>query len=262
MMQVHTMLVTLGVDLSADNAKTAACAIRWEAGRATIMMLRQKLTNTELRVLIADSDWIGIDAPFSWPVPFRQALREHGERGGWPEDYRSLDYQLRATDRFVHGIARRPLSVSTDRIGVTAMRCARLLQEVGEDRGKRLDLTGKDQVVEIYPAGALSAWGATDAGFNPEGYKTGAGALTKRSALVESFVRATNGWLEWSHDARGACTRSDDMLDAFIAALATRAAQLGRTRDPETDEQRTRAPIEGWIHIPAQGTLSGLHRAL
>jgi hypothetical protein len=83
-------------------------------------------------------------------------LAEHVESGGWPEDYRSLDYQFRATDRFVDGIARRPLSVSTDRIGVTAMRCARLLQEVGEERGKRLDLTGEDHVVEIYPAAAAT----------------------------------------------------------------------------------------------------------
>jgi hypothetical protein len=84
--------------------------------------------------------------------------------------------------------------------------------------------------------------------------------MAKRRALVDSFVTATKGWLEWPDDARAACFRSDDTLDAFIAALATRAAQLGRTRNPETDEQRTRAPIEGWIHVPRQGTLSLLNQ--
>lgn len=248
-------IVTLGIDLSADDRKTAVCAIRWQTGIGSITMLRRKLSNADLRELIAGACWTGIDAPFSWPVEFRRALATHGEAGGWPEDYRAVYYQLRATDRFVDGIARRPLSVSTDRIGVTAMRCARLLHEVGEERGKRLDLTGADRVVEIYPAAALSAWGAKEAGFDPDRYK-GSNGREKRVALVESFAAATDGWLDLSDDLRTACTRSDDVLDAFIAALATRAAQLRQTRDPETDEQRRLAPIEGWIHVPKQGTLS------
>lgn len=135
MLPVSTVVTTLGIDLSADDAKTAACEIGWEAGRGTITTLRRKFSNPELREMIRHAGWTGIDAPFSWPVAFQRALVEHGKSGGWREDYRSLNYQLRATDLYVDGIARRPLSVSTDRIGVTAMRCARLLQEVGEDRG-------------------------------------------------------------------------------------------------------------------------------
>ena len=205
---MNNALVTLGIDLSADHVKTAACAIRWEAGTATVTTLQRRLTNDDLRVLIADADWTGIDAPFSWPVSFRRALGEHSEHGGWPADYRSPDYQLRATDRFVAQIARRPLSVSTDRIGVTAMRCARLLQELGEERGRRLDLTGDDHVVEVYPAAALSAWGAKDAGFDPQGYKTGPDAKPNRTVLVESFTTATAGWLDWPEQARAACIQS------------------------------------------------------
>ena len=166
-------VVTLGIDLSADVDGTAACSIRWHDAKAVVDVPGRRLGNADLRGLIAAADWTGIDAPFSWPVPFRDALAAHGAGGGWEEDYRSPRFQYRATDLFVTGIARRPLSVSTDRIGVTAMRCARLLEEVGRDRGKKLDLTGQDQVVEVYPAAALSAWGAKDAGFDPQGYKTG-----------------------------------------------------------------------------------------
>jgi hypothetical protein len=249
-------LVTLGIDLAADRRRTAACAIRWEAGEASPTTLRRDLGDDDLRALIGGAHWTGIDAPFSWPVAFRRALADHGERGGWPADYRSLDYQLRATDRFVAGIARRPLSVSTDRIGVTAMRCARLLEELGAARGGRLRLTGEDRVVEVYPAAALSAWGAKDAGFDPQGYKTGPAARPKRRALVESFMAATGGWLDWPQDVIAACVESDHALDALIAALVTRAAQLGRTRGPVTDDQRRLAPIEGWIHVPEPGTLA------
>ena len=253
-------LVTLGIDLSADDRKTAACAVRWQDGGATITVLRRNLSNAALRDLITEADWTGIDAPFSWPVAFRRALAEHASHGGWAEDYRSREYQYRATDLYVDGIARRPLSVSTDRIGVTAMRCARLLSDVGLARGKRLDLSGVDRIVEIYPAAALSAWGAKDAGFDPDGYK-GTKGKPKRVTLVESFVAATTGWLDFTPDAQAECLRSDDALDAFIAALATRAAQLGMAWKPQTDEQRRLAGIEGWIHVPATGTLSSLGAA-
>lgn len=251
--------VTLGIDLSATDAKTAACAIRWDDGRGTVDVPRRGLSNDDLRALIADAATAGLDAPFSWPVPFREALVEHPKTGAWPADYRSLRYQLRATDLFVDGIARRPLSVSTDRIGVTAMRCARLLQELAEDRGKhRLDLTGRDGIYEVYPAAALSARGAKAAGFDAEGYKTRSEPKVRRAKLVESFAAATADWLHFPGAAQDECVTRDGALDSFIAALATRAAHLGRTRRPETVEQQQLAPIEGWVHVPEQGSLSML----
>ena len=256
---VSAVSVTLGIDLSATDAKTAACAIRWENGRGSVDVPRRGLSNDDLRVLITDAAAAGVDAPFSWPVPFPRTLVEHGSTGGWPADYRSPRYQLRATDLFVDGIARRPLSVSTDRIGVTAMRCARLLQEFAEDRGKRrLDLTGRDGIYEVYPAAALSAWGAKAAGFDAEGYKSGSEAKVRRAKLVDTFAAATADWLHFPGAAQQECVTRDDALDSFIAALATRAAHLGRTRAPETVEQQQLAPVEGWIHVPEHGSLSML----
>jgi predicted nuclease with RNAse H fold len=253
---VSRPVVTLGVDLSANERKTAVCSIRWEDGRALASVPERNLSNEALRGRILDAHWTGIDAPFSWPEAFREQLAHHAKHGGWDAEYRAPRYQYRETDLFVEGCARRPLSVSTDRIGVTAMRCARLLQELGEDRGRRLDLTGRDRVVEIYPAAALAAWGAKEAGFDPEGYKNGPEAKQKRTRLVEALAVATADWLEFPEEARAECVARDDPLDAFIAALATRAAQLKLTHPPDTEEQRRLAPLEGWIHIPVEGSLS------
>lgn len=247
--------VTLGIDLGVPDENTAVCAIRWEAGSGVITRLNSSWSNDGLRDLIAEADWTGIDTPFSWPVRFRETLAEHGVHGGWPADYRSLDYQLRSTDLFVKKIARRPLSVSTDLLGVTAMRCARLLQEVGTQRGDRLSLTGEDKIVEIYPAASLTAWGGATAGFNPTGYKKGPTAKQARAQLVLSLVKTTDPWLDFTPECQQSCIASDNVLDALIAALTTRAAQLGMTWEPETDHPRKLPAIEGWIHVPKSGTI-------
>lgn len=251
--------LTLGIDLAAADRDTAACVIRWEAGHGTITQLGSGLSNEDLRALIEKAHWTGIDTPFSWPVRFRDALAQHGTDGGWPADYRCLDYQFRAADLFVKEVACRPLSVSTDRLGVTAMRCARLLQELGEERGRRLSLTGEDQVVEIYPAASLTAWGGEQAGFKAKGYKDRSVGKTAgkhaRTELVVSFLAETHPWLELGAEEQEKCIASDNELDALIAALTTRAAQLGMTRAPTTDRQRKLARIEGWIHVPTVGSL-------
>jgi hypothetical protein len=52
---------------------------------------------------------------------------------------------------------RRPVSVSTDRLGVTAMRCAHLLHRWSN--GQHIDRTGPGRFVEVYPAAALVRWG-------------------------------------------------------------------------------------------------------
>jgi hypothetical protein len=139
------------------------------------------------------------------------------------------------------------------------MRAARLLQEVGAARGRRLDLAGADRVVEVYPAGALVAWGGRAAGLDPQGYKNGPDAFARREALVATLC--DRRWLGAGAATRTACERSDHALDALLAALATRAAACGLTRAPETAEQLALAPEEGWIHVPVPGSLDALAEA-
>jgi hypothetical protein len=253
-------MLTVGIDLSADDRRTAACTIAWREGRAEVAAPVTGLDDAALRELIAavldGGGWAGIDAPFSWPVGFREALAAHGRDGGWAADWRHARHQFRATDLVTAAGGRRPLSVSTNLIGVTAMRAARLLQDVGAARGHRLDLAGADRVVEVYPAGSLVAWGGRAGGLDPQGYKHGPNAAGKRAALVAALC--DRRWLTVRAETRTACEHSDHVLDALVAALTTRAAACGLTRAPETPEQHAFAPEEGWIHVPLSGSLDAL----
>lgn len=256
---VKESTLTLGIDLAAADGDTAACVIRWEDAGGVTTTLGSGWSNAGLRELIAEADWTGIDTPFSWPVRFRRALAQHGRAGGWPADYRSPHFQFRTTDLFVKEIAYRPLSVSTNLLDVTAMRCARLLQEVGEERGRPISLAGDDRIVEVYPAATLVAWGGATAGFSPNGYKdrsVGKAAGTKaRAKVIAALTAETEPWLVLPETEQQKCLASDNELDALIAALTTRTAQLSMTRKPTNDHQRRLAGIEGWIHVPEPGSL-------
>jgi hypothetical protein len=145
----------------------------------------------------------------------------------------------RATDLAVMPV-RRPLSVSTDRLGVTALRCAHLLASTGEP----IDRTGAGKYAEIYPAGALKVWDLP-----LRGYKTGAAA---RAALIAALREALPIDADWELLAR-----SHDAFDALIAALVTRAALLGLTAGPPPELHET-AMEEGWIHLPRPESLGRL----
>ena len=171
---------TLGVDLSADPRKTAACLVEWDNGSAQVHRPVLGLDDDSLlsRLLGEDEhelpDWTGIDAPFGWPQLFVAAVRGWQEGESWPSTPRP-ELRYRVTDIFVTQQSRRPLSVSSDRIAVTAMRCARLLTAVAERRGlgRALDRTGADRVVEVYPGAALPLWSdeVGDVRLDPQGYK-------------------------------------------------------------------------------------------
>jgi hypothetical protein len=70
-------------------------------------------------------------------------------------------------------------------------------------------------------------------------------------------LQAQAPWLAWDDDARGACVRSDDALDAVLAALIARAGALGLTVKPEGEDLEL-ARTEGWIHLPAKDSLAQL----
>ncbi len=50
---------------------------------------------------------------------------------------------------------------------------------------------------------------------------------------------------------------NDDILDAVVAAVVTRAVAIGATYSPVDKEQVRLARAEGWIHIP-RGPLSDI----
>jgi hypothetical protein len=132
-------------------------------------------------------------------------------------------------------MGRPPLSVSTDRIALPALRCASLLGAMGVRRR-----TGDPRVVEAYPAAALQAWGLSG-----RGYKTGDAPLVALAATLLARIPR----LEASPAQRAALSSVTDLFDAFVTALVSRAALLGCVTTPPP-EHAERAAREGWIAVP------------
>jgi predicted nuclease with RNAse H fold len=251
---------TLGIDLSASPKKTATCVITWEDGRADVAEPQSGQPDQELIEGMADADWVGIDAPFGWPAEFLEAVTAWADGRRWPPADRAR-LRYRQTDRVTQAVARLPLSVSSDRIAVTAMRCASLLSALAETRepaGAGLDRTGDDCVVEVYPAAALTLWSdeAANLRFDPQGYK-GKAAADRRISLVEALARAAP-WLRADDATWSLAITSDDAFDAIICALVARAAAQKLTRSPTPGEETELARVEGWIHLPEPDSLSRL----
>lgn len=241
------MASTLGIDLSADPARTAACLISWRegsVGRVEFLLAGSedatRLGDDGLVEMITEADLSGIDAPFGWPVAFVEAVRTWSDRKTWSAGPDLTALRYRSTDLRVPG-PRRPLSVSTDLIGVTAMRCAAILDALGPD----LDRSGMaGPAIEVYPAAALRSWGLT-----ATGYKGGARSEVRRR-LVADLVERLSGVCEVGEEVSSLCERSHDALDSLVASLAVRARMRGLTAVPSDASEAALARVEGWIHVP------------
>ncbi len=179
-----------------------------------------------------------IDAPLGWPAGFVQSLAAYGAGGPFPDP--GEDLWLRATDRVVWAaVGRRPLSVSSDRIAYPAVRAARLLSRLGPGRPACRD--GSDGIIEVYPVGALAAWG-----IDPGRYKRPDALDVRRNlltALMEALPELDLGGRE------GVLVATDHALDALVAALVARAHAIGQARPPSGHEADL-AATEGWIWLP------------
>jgi hypothetical protein len=235
---------TAGVDLAAQPAQTGLCVIDWDAGPRCIELTVGADDGAIVAAAVA-TDRCGIDAPFGYPAAFASFVAGHDALD--PAARPGVDtssYRLRATDLWVwerHG--RRPLSVSTDLIGVTALRCARLQLMVAEATGAPLDRTGRGRLAEVYPAAALAAWG-----ISPIGYKR---RTPQSDTLLADMAAAVASRFRLALDARHRQLAGTvaDAFDALVAAIVTREVVAGRTEwpPPELDGVARR---EGWIHVP------------
>ncbi|MCW2985501.1 MAG: hypothetical protein JWR63_3071 [Conexibacter sp.] len=249
-------MTVLGIDLAAGAEKTYACRLEPRDGQL-FAQITAGCDDDELRRLAQGCAKVAIDAPFGWPDPFVDALVAHRAADAWPAPddeppgiFRG-SLSFRTTDR-VTMHTRRPLSVSTDRLGVTAMRCAHLLHRWSAD-GETVDRTGSRRFVEVYPAAALMRWELP-----PSRYK-GTSGTEGLAALAGQVIDAVDG-LVLSPEDRELCGAVDDALDSPLASLVGRAATLGLTDGPP-QAALERARTEGWIHLPVRGSLRFLARA-
>jgi predicted nuclease with RNAse H fold len=239
---------TLGIDLAAQPANTSACAIEWGPGRPIVSDLRSGLNDEDLLDAIPRADKVAIDAPFGWPDEFVEAVSAHGNRAGWPgsgedQDLYRFRLSFRETDRrLIEQGARRPLSVSTDLIGVVAMRCAYLLDRLAAF-GEPVDRSGSGKVIEAYPAPAMTSWGLAATGYKS---RVGVARLPELLAQLEDGL----GGLELTVQQREMAESDHNCFDAVVCSLIARAAALGLTQPPEPGAEADRATREGWIHLP------------
>ena len=250
-------LKTLGIDLAAQPERTAICSVTWDGGRAFATIERRTTDDRLVELMAVPWDKIGIDCPLGWPEPFIDAITAHRNGKPWPgrnvnpDEYRE-HAKYRLTDEVLHARdGRWPLSVSTDRIGVVALRCALLLDRYS---GKRKDLRrdGTGVIAEVYPAAAIRRW-LPGAHGNYKRTDTRAALL----ALVDAVASAVP--IYFADGSRELCETSHDAFDALLCALVARAVTLRQTRRPRSAKQIRRAPTEGWIHVPKKScTLAGL----
>ena len=267
-----------GVDLAAEAAGTALAVLNVSGAAVALESLSLGLDDETIVRATRDVELIGIDCAFGWPSDFVDFVSRHsaavepGAAAGGVQPAgpaaslagandpvamptandltalpatgdlawrRQLAY--RETDRVVTELTgARPLSVATDRLGMTALRCAVLLQRLAAD-GRVVDRSGEhpSAVVEVYPAMALRVWGIAR-----PGYKA---ATDARLALIADLERAAP-WLQFG-EHRALMATSADALDAVLAALVALAHGRGASIRPEP-HQRALAEVEGWIAIP------------
>lgn len=239
-------VLTVGVDLAAEPARTALAVVAWDAGGARIVELVCGGEDDVILAALVDADKAGIDCPLGWPEAFVAFVADHqAGHVAVPGGLTGLQWRRRLawrlTDEAVHeqtGLI--PLSVAADRIGHAAMRCAGLLAKRAS-QGRPVDRCGAGAVVEVYPAASLKCWGLPY-----RGYKQPHNAQPL-GALMDDLLAAAP-WLDPGPHER-LCRISHDAVDAVIAALTARAAARRLATRPD-QKQETVARTEGWIALP------------
>ena len=237
-------MLIAGVDLAAEPKGTALAVMDWSADRAQLIDLKLGVSDETIVAIAPEVSKLGIDCALGWPIEFVDFLKQHSMieltdstfDGGlaWR---RRMAY--RETDRQAREITGRwPLSVSTDRLGMTAMRCAGLLSRM-QRTGIVIDRSGAGKIVEVYPGASLRLWGLATAGYRA--------SQDVRLQLLEQ-MKLKAPWFEPGGFA-DLMVESCDAFDAVVAALATRSAALGRYEKP-AEQLIDQARIEGWIALP------------
>jgi predicted nuclease with RNAse H fold len=240
----------VGIDLAAHETATGVIFIdpigasRWRATELPVRPTDDALVDAARIVEV-----VGVDSPLGWPTAFVEAVAAHGSLRPWPGGVDRSTLTHRDTDRAIRQYGMKAaLSVSADKLGSVAMRCA-LLQRRWADEvwGEPAPRDGSGRLVETYPVAALSAWRVDHAGYKNRRDLRLAAAVRQR--MVADLNTALESWLDID-PVRERCAESDHVLDALLSALVAIAAKA-RSTHPPTDRQRGASLVEGWIHVPS-----------
>ncbi|MFG2791728.1 DUF429 domain-containing protein [Streptomyces sp. NPDC048419] len=249
-------MVTVGVDLAASARRTAVCRAEWTDEGAVSVEFVVPPTDEDLLALIRAADKTGLDCPLGWPSSFVATVLAHHQGVRLPPPARfeeradgraGLDpLRFRLTDDLTWKATamRPPLSVSTDLLGVVALRAARLLDALAAV-DVPVPRDGSGLIAEVYPAAALRLWGIRPG----RSYKNAGPESREVREYVVGSIEAGLG-LPLPEPVRATCLDSHDHLDALICSLVARAVLLGDTGWPGTAGERAAARQEGWIHLP------------
>jgi predicted nuclease with RNAse H fold len=250
-------VLTLGIDLASQPGTTAACLLRWEADRCSPEFFSCGLNDARLEELLEAADFAGIDASFCWPREYLEfaaaqlGRKPSGDSAWTPDRVRRL--RLRATDRWIDSLRQSgqlklrhsPLSVSTDKLSLPAMRCAGLLERTYTARELNACRRLEGSTYEVYPAASLAHWMGACPSYKGAKHRPALRALSAH--LLELAP-----WIE----LQATDIQNDHLLDGLIAALTARAAGNGGIQPIPQGDQHLCA-IEGWIAMPA-GPLASL----
>jgi len=237
----------IGIDLAAAPVRTGVCVL----DNGVVLHIGVGSTNCGHPSWLVDhcigANVVAIDVPFGWPKPFTEGLAEYriGYRLGSPRHR----YQLRATDLWIRDKfpPLRPISVSTDKLGTTAIVGTNLLHALSGEFKLAPTSSGVDRsVIEVYPAASLQAWHLPY-----KGYKTGPIATKVRQEILDGLQHKL-GFDPAGY--RADLAGSDHCLDALIAALTAWQYAEGTVSAPE-NFRREVLETEGWIWAPTLGTM-------
>ncbi|MGW2419447.1 DUF429 domain-containing protein [Streptomyces sp. NPDC001709] len=248
--------VTVGIDLAARARRTAVCRVVWGSGDDLAVEFVVPEGDEQLLAVVREADKTGLDCPLGWPSRFVATVLAHHQGMPLPPPVRfeeradgrpGLDaLRFRLTDDLTWKATsmRPPLSVSTDLLGVVALRAAYLLDALAAS-GVPVPRDGSGPVAEVYPAAALRRWGIR----LTRSYKAPTPAA---QAVREDIVRSIEAGLGSAlpQAVRTRCVDSHDHLDALVCALVARAVLVGDTLWPRSTDERAAARQEGWIHLP------------
>jgi predicted RNase H-like nuclease len=234
-------MLTVGVDLSSQPLRTAACSIEWTvAGPRIRQLFAPPVDDDQICELASGADRVAIDAPFGWPEAFVQSIVANASGGPWP-DAPASSLRFRATEMVAQQVTgNAPLSESTSPLAFLGFRAARLRTRLGP-LGHPAAVDGSDGIIEVYPAAALARWGLSAREYKRDEPLHHA----RRIAIVDALLDALPGLSGYTDTL----VASSDALDALVCALVGRAHAIGLV-DQIPPELETLAGTEGWIWVP------------